>query len=217
MKWADDCVSVGPDDQVEATSPEITSPEISSRDQAHDTDPYGQKERIVFRPKVTVNVFNTGGSSTEGPGGSGEGTEGLGTFGNGGIATVSGSHIAGSYDPISDLASQLEDLKREVQRLSLRGFEQRPIIESGTWNTCDVRAHNAPQPLTEGHIVFSRQFKSAPAVVVSINAANVSQTTNFRVRTYATDVTTKGFAIHADSWGDTLLFHCVLSWIAIGD
>ncbi|KAI1194659.1 hypothetical protein F5X97DRAFT_346553 [Nemania serpens] len=203
-EWLDRISSRTPHNHVE-----VPRLEISSQGQAHYGIDQGQTEPISFRPQATANVSNTGDSSTEGLGIFEAGTGGLGVFGNGGAAKMIGD------DMIWGLASRLEDLSEEVQRLSLQALEQRPVIDSGMWNTRDVRSYEDPQTHTEGRVTFSREFKSVPTVVVSINAADVSKEHNFRVRTYATAVDTKGFVVHVDSWDDTLIYSCGVSWIAM--
>ncbi|KAI0185112.1 hypothetical protein EV127DRAFT_442468 [Xylaria flabelliformis] len=205
LTWPDDYISVDPEDQV--TSP---SPENLFQGESHKADSQGQRKRILFRPQVTVNVFNNGGSSSGGFGGSG----GAGT---GGAATINGSHVSDGSATISGLASQLGNLSKEVQRLSLLALQQRPIVESGAWNTTDVRPWDKPQQSTTERINFLNQFKSVPTVTVSINSADVSNAGNFRVKVYATAVDVKGFTIHAESWWDTTLYSCGVSWIAIGE
>ncbi len=70
---------------------------------------------------------------------------------------------------------------------------------------------------TRGIISFLKEFKSVPTVVVSLCSADVSCYTNFRVSVYATDINLKGFVVHADTWWDTALYSCGVSWIAIGE
>ncbi|KAI1181663.1 hypothetical protein F5B17DRAFT_436505 [Nemania serpens] len=212
VEWPDESVSVNHDDQDEASSPKIPS-----QTQAHNTDTRALNHRFLIRPKVTVNVYNTGGPQTQGSRGSEASSGGPGVSGNSDAATTSGSHITGGNDLVSFLASRLEDLTKEVQRLSQQSAEQRPIIQSGTWNTSDVRSYKNPSAHTEGRVEFPRQFRLVPTVVISINTADVSKAGNFRVRTYATAVDTKGFVVHADSWADTVLYSCAVSWIAIGE
>ncbi|KAI0387073.1 hypothetical protein F5Y04DRAFT_288839 [Hypomontagnella monticulosa] len=194
-----------PDDYVTLDSGSFIQEESS------DQDSQDKKKRIIFRPQLAVNVYNTGGSNSS-AGGSGSGAGGSGT---GGAASVYGSGYAdGSDDTISNFASQLAALTNKVDQLaSLRAG---PVIESGAWNTIDVRPWNQPEVSTQARINFIEKFTSVPTVAVSINAADVEKRTNFRVKAYATAVDVKGFTITAESWGDTVLFSCGVTWIAIG-
>ncbi|KAI0855080.1 hypothetical protein F4860DRAFT_521993 [Xylaria cubensis] len=197
LTWPDDCISVDPEDQVTCSSSESLS-----QGESHKADSQGQRNRILSRPQVTVNVFNTG-SSSGGFGGAGTG----------------GSHVSDDNDTVSGLASQLRNLSKEVQQLSLLALQQRPIIESGAWNTADPRLWNKPQQSTTGRVNFLNQFKSVPTVIVSLNSAEVSNAGKFRVKVCATAIDVKGFTIRAESlWGwDTTLCSCGVSWIAIGE
>ncbi|KAI1806577.1 hypothetical protein F4811DRAFT_568749 [Daldinia bambusicola] len=93
---------------------------------------------------------------------------------------------------------------------------ERIKLDSGTWNTTAVRPWDQPREMTEAFIRFTRNFSSAPTVLVSMNTASVRKTANFRVKVYATDVTSQGFIVHADSWADTTLYSCGVTWLAIG-
>ncbi|KAI0469443.1 hypothetical protein F4859DRAFT_486688 [Xylaria cf. heliscus] len=88
-------------------------------------------------------------------------------------------------------------------------------FESGTWSTTDVRPWTQSQLKTDGPIKFSTKFSSVPTVTVSMTGADVSEGI-FRVKVYATDVDEHGFLVHADTWSDTKLYSCGVSWIAIG-
>jgi H-type lectin domain len=90
-------------------------------------------------------------------------------------------------------------------------------FDSGTWSTMEVRPWtNTTKPDTQAWIKFSKTFTSAPAVMVSMAGADVGKGDSFRVKVYATDITARGFMVHADTWEDTKLYSCGVSWIAIG-
>ncbi|KAI8963668.1 hypothetical protein F5Y11DRAFT_140968 [Daldinia sp. FL1419] len=89
-------------------------------------------------------------------------------------------------------------------------------LDSGTWNTTKVRPWDKPRERTEGQIKFSKEFSSAPTVLVSMKLASVKGQSDFRVKVYATDINCHGFTVHADSWGDTILYSCGVTWLAIG-
>ncbi|RYP51108.1 hypothetical protein DL769_010865 [Monosporascus sp. CRB-8-3] len=189
LTWPDDYVSVDPEDQVVAFGQDdLLHGEVHRADSQE-----GQKKRILFRPQVTVNVFNTGGSSS---GGSSTGGSGMGGSGTGGAATVNGSNPGGGNDLVSGLASQLAALSKKVEELSSLASVRGPVIESGAWSTNSVRHWNPPQRTTEGRVNFVKEFK---------------------VKVYATAVDLKGFTVYAESWWDTQLYSCGVSWIAIGE
>jgi len=89
-------------------------------------------------------------------------------------------------------------------------------IDSGTWNTMEVRPWQHPTVHTEGRIRFSKQFTAVPVVSLSLSSVDVSNAANFRVKVYATNITLEGFTVHAESWADTKLYSCGASWLAIG-
>jgi hypothetical protein len=218
--WPDDYVSVGPDDQFVSVDQEDLFHGESHRANCQE----GPKKRILFRPQVTVNVFSTGGSSAGGlsaggssAGGSSAGGSGTGGSGTGGAATINGNNAYGGGDPVSGLACQLAALSKKVEQLSLLASVRGVVVESGMWNTMDVRPWHQPRHITEGRVNFSKEFKSVPTVTVSMCSADVSERANFRVKVYATAVDLKGFTVHADSWGDTQLYSCGVSWMAMGE
>jgi len=75
---------------------------------------------------------------------------------------------------------------------------------------------NHPVKNTEGRILFSKKFTSVPTVIVSLQLVDVSNSANIRAKVYATHVGLEGFTVHADSWDDTALHSCGVSWLAIG-
>ncbi|KAL7895270.1 hypothetical protein HDV63DRAFT_399158 [Trichoderma sp. SZMC 28014] len=187
-----------------------------------DYQPQSIKQRQLFRPQVTVNVYSSssggtsaGGSSAGGVGGSGSAAGGSGT---GGQATVNGSgggDGSGTGDLVSFLAAQVADLSRKVDQLSLQPSSGQVMVESGIWTTQDVRPWQRPEQSTKANILFSKPFKSTPKLITSITSADVSHDANFRVKVYATSINERGFIIHADSWAETQLYSCEVSWMAV--
>ncbi|KAF7919663.1 hypothetical protein BELL_0349g00030 [Botrytis elliptica] len=91
-----------------------------------------------------------------------------------------------------------------------------PRCESGTWNVMDVRPWDEPREKTEGWIGFSKEFESPPIVMLSLTGVDIGNEANSRVKVYTSEVTSHGFTVHADSWGNTKLYSCGASWIALG-
>ncbi|GAB1318331.1 H-type lectin domain-containing protein [Madurella fahalii] len=216
LTWPDDCVWVGADSHPDC----INDEEMVHGEGPGLKDQGGQRKRLFFRPQVTVNVYSTGGSGS-GAGGSGTGAGGSGTSG---AATINSNGLGIGADPISSMASQLESLSQKVEQLSSltsclssSSSRQRTVIESGRWNTMEVRPWQKPRHMTEGRISFGKRFNSIPTVMVSMDSADVSHNTNFRVKVYATDIDLTGFTVHADSWGNTRLYSCGVSWMAVGE
>lgn len=63
-------------------------------------------------------------------------------------------------------------------------------------------------------ITFKRAYPSAPKVVVWLNLFDMGPQADWRVKTFATDVTATGFNLHLDTWSDTKLMWTMASWIA---
>ncbi|KAF8429812.1 hypothetical protein EV426DRAFT_582916 [Tirmania nivea] len=69
---------------------------------------------------------------------------------------------------------------------------------------------------TEGSVYFHQKFTSVPTVIVSLSSADLSHNHNFRLGVYATNVNLEGFTVHADTWDDSVVYACGISWLAIG-
>ncbi|KAI0593109.1 hypothetical protein F4775DRAFT_526491 [Biscogniauxia sp. FL1348] len=177
--------------------------------------PRGAKKRTLVRPQVTVNVFSSGGSSSGGSGAGGAGS-GAGGTGTGGAVTVGGDGVVGHVSPVSGVEAQLADLSRRVEQLLCGAAARELVVETGVWNTMEVRPWNRPEQSTSAWIKFSKKFHCVPAVTVSICAADMSRDQNVRIKVYATDINSDGFHIHAESWFDTVLYSCGVAWTAIG-
>ncbi|KAI0184597.1 hypothetical protein EV127DRAFT_515955 [Xylaria flabelliformis] len=63
-------------------------------------------------------------------------------------------------------------------------------------------------------VTFRREYPSIPEVVVFLTALDIDKSANCRVKTYASNVTTRGFKLHIETWSDTKLSECGVSWIA---
>ncbi|KAL7922110.1 hypothetical protein ACQKWADRAFT_105478 [Trichoderma austrokoningii] len=221
---------VWPDDYI-AVDSSYNNDTIGSDQESLENNDYqlqSPKQRQLFRPQVTVNVYSSssggssaGGSGAGGVGGSGSGAGGSGT---GGQATVNGGGDgdgdgsgSGTGGIVSLLAAQVADLFKKVDQLSsLQSSSERVMVESGSWTTQDVRPWQRPEQSTNAKILFSKPFKSTPKLITSITGADVSHDANFRVKVYATSITERGFIIHADSWAETKLYSCEVSWMAVG-
>lgn len=65
-----------------------------------------------------------------------------------------------------------------------------------------------------GKITFKRAYLSVPKVVVWLNIFDLGSKANWRIKTFATDVTANGFTIHIDTWSDTELYYAKVSWVS---
>lgn len=89
-------------------------------------------------------------------------------------------------------------------------------VDSGTWNTMDVRDWEDSTTEAKERINFKSEFATVPIVTAGMTGADVCKEENFRVKVYVDGVDTKGFTIHADTWGGTHLYSAGVSWIALG-
>jgi FtsZ-binding cell division protein ZapB len=63
-------------------------------------------------------------------------------------------------------------------------------------------------------VSFENEYPFPPVVVVWLSALAMDKRTNWRVKTYASQVTTDGFTLHIDTWGDSLLYGAESTWLA---
>lgn len=178
---------------------------MSSDDADSDAGNRGRSKRIFIQPPVTINVFGAGAVTT---GGYDTGPTAATT------TTTCSTGISGSSDSvISRLESQIAALSCKVEQLTSQISSAQPPrrlqVDSGQWRT---KGASASQRVT-----FSKRYESAPRVVVSIFKADLHHAKNFRLNVYASGIDSEGFTVHADSWDDTILFGCGVSWLAIGN
>ncbi|EOD47349.1 uncharacterized protein JDV02_000097 [Neofusicoccum parvum] len=87
-------------------------------------------------------------------------------------------------------------------------------LQTGTYNTQETRPWNSPQLTPSKRINFAKPFSSPPKVVTFLQSLDMDHSRNWRIRVYATDVDTNGFTVHADSWGDSILYSAGVTWLA---
>ncbi|KAK6541136.1 hypothetical protein TWF694_008508 [Orbilia ellipsospora] len=86
--------------------------------------------------------------------------------------------------------------------------------QCGKFSTMDDHPWNKPQTKTSYNITFPRTYDQPPVVVVWLNELNLAKEKNWRIKTYATEVTATGFRIHIDTWHDSVLYCGAGYWIA---
>ncbi|KAG8798813.1 hypothetical protein FRC16_006507 [Serendipita sp. 398] len=90
---------------------------------------------------------------------------------------------------------------------------KRPSLVVGRFSTMDVRPWHEPRHQTSKHVAFVRDYTSPPHLFVGLSHFDVDCSTNIRVMANASDVTTDGFRLRVDSWGDTILYASRVGWI----
>lgn len=211
--------SISPSRQLNLTWPESNNLTPCSGSEVLTIDEDGHERRIPPRAQVTINVYNTGGSSAGGSSVGGSAAGGMGTGGS--VSVGDGTTFAHRDVGSEDMAKQINDLAAKLQRLESAALQppaaaQACVYDSGTWNTMEVRAWQNPRPKTSARVTFNQKFASAPKVIASVSSADVAKGSNLRITVSASDVDAAGFTVHADTWGDTTLYSCGVSWFAIG-
>lgn len=87
-------------------------------------------------------------------------------------------------------------------------------IQTGVYNTLGTRPWNQPQLTQSRRINFAKPFSVPPKVVTWLQALDMSKDKHWRIRVYATDIDSNGFTVHADTWGDSILFMAGVTWLA---
>lgn len=195
----------------------ISDDTVQFTDMDSDAGHHDQIERIVAQPPVTINVYGAGGIS--GP--------------NSSEAMISRleSQVAALSDKVEQLTAQLNSapqvaaLSEKVEQLASQLSSVPPPpppqpsmqIDGGQWTTRSIPLKTGQaRGLTQQRILFSKKFASAPMVLVSIYNADVDCHKNFRVSVFAKRIDAKGFTVNINTWADTVLYDCGVSWIAVG-
>jgi hypothetical protein len=58
------------------------------------------------------------------------------------------------------------------------------------------------------------QYTDTPNILVWLSAIDLDKGHNWRVKAYATNVTSSGFDLNIDTWADTIMFSATASWVA---
>ncbi|KAH8146566.1 uncharacterized protein LAJ45_09514 [Morchella importuna] len=87
-------------------------------------------------------------------------------------------------------------------------------FQCGRYSTLEDHPWSTSEATHERRISFVRPYDEPPEVVVWLSAFNMHPEKNWRVKSFASDVTTTGFTIHIETWGDSELFAAAASWIA---
>lgn len=96
----------------------------------------------------------------------------------------------------------------------LEMLNDHPGFQQGTYSISSQRPWSEPTSKNNMRIKFARKFNSPPKVVCFLKGFDLDKRRNWRVKTYATEVTAEGFRIHIDAWGDTILHGGEATWVA---
>ncbi|KAL8643727.1 MAG: hypothetical protein Q9226_008154 [Calogaya cf. arnoldii] len=92
------------------------------------------------------------------------------------------------------------------------GFE---YLQTGTFHTTEVSPWQDHKSQNSKRINFAREFQGeAPKVICWLTTVDMGKDKNWRIKSYITDIDTKGFTAHIDSWDDTILYQAGITWLA---
>lgn len=89
-----------------------------------------------------------------------------------------------------------------------------PDFQYGTYNTLEDHSWKDYRATNTRKVVFLHEYDVPPKVVVWLSALDMLWNRNWRVRAYATHITTTGFTLHIDTWGDSVLYSAAASWVS---
>ncbi|KAG8845810.1 hypothetical protein FRB96_002269 [Tulasnella sp. 330] len=87
-------------------------------------------------------------------------------------------------------------------------------FQYGVFSTNDDHPWNQPKTETCRIITFEKPFAEPPKIVLWLKELDIDKSHNWRVKTYADNITKTGFTLHIDTWGDTILYTGTATWIA---
>lgn len=87
-------------------------------------------------------------------------------------------------------------------------------IQTGVYSTQETRPDNQPQPTQSKRIDFATPFAGPPKVITWLQALDMDKSKNWRIKVYPSDIDAQGFTIHADTWGDSILYSAGVTWFA---
>lgn len=84
----------------------------------------------------------------------------------------------------------------------------------GHYSTLRTRSRGPSTQQSSDRVNFPFKFGSTPQVITWIDGFEMTSTSDWRIKTYATDIDMGGFVIHMDTWNDTQLWVGNASWLA---
>ena len=85
-------------------------------------------------------------------------------------------------------------------------------LETGTFNTMDVRPWQNPQAHTTGTVQLSSSNTFPPSVLLGVNSLDMNI---LRIKSHIQKVTNSSITIDMESWGDTVQYSSGCSWLSI--
>jgi hypothetical protein len=87
-------------------------------------------------------------------------------------------------------------------------------FQVGNFNTLELHPWNEAESQNTQRVIFERSFTEPPKVVVWLQGFDMDKQKNWKIAVHASNITSEGFNIHIDTWGDSTLYSGSASWIA---
>ncbi|KAL8662641.1 MAG: hypothetical protein Q9168_008224 [Polycauliona sp. 1 TL-2023] len=89
-------------------------------------------------------------------------------------------------------------------------------LRTGTFHTTEVSPWQDKKPQVSKRIDFSQPFDGtdAPSVICWLYTVDMSKDKNWRIKTFVSDIDTKGFTAHIETWDDSVMYQAGITWIA---
>ncbi|OTB02148.1 hypothetical protein M426DRAFT_265073 [Hypoxylon sp. CI-4A] len=188
---------------------------------ANPLDPNQKKE--TSPNQIIINV--SGGTGAGGQGDDGK-TQAKGGEGMGGTANNSLGHGNGVGGEVV-VPALLKQFAFWLQKTDQFPFQASTpiappppvsglVVDKGVEKREESRPWYNPMKSTEECISFSQPFQSPPTVAVNIRPTGLSKFISaHRVRT--TNISSRGFTIHVDSWANWTSYSYKVLWMAMGE
>ncbi|GLA25390.1 hypothetical protein CBS147346_2907 [Aspergillus niger] len=87
-------------------------------------------------------------------------------------------------------------------------------FQTGNFDTLELHPWNEAKPQNRKRVVLERSFAEPPKVLVWLQGFDMDKRKDWRIAVHASNISSEGFDIHIDTWGDSILYSASASWIA---
>lgn len=84
-----------------------------------------------------------------------------------------------------------------------------------TFSTQEVRSTEQARAKTSRQILFANAYSAPPSVVVGLKLLSIKNSSNIRVKTYASNIKNDRLNINIDTWLNTELWQATCSWLEV--
>ncbi|KAL9598040.1 MAG: hypothetical protein Q9219_004734 [cf. Caloplaca sp. 3 TL-2023] len=93
------------------------------------------------------------------------------------------------------------------------GFD---YLRTGTFSTTEVGKWQDHKAQNSKRINFARPFEGnqTPKVICWLTTVDMDMNHNWRIKSYVSDIDSRGFTAHVDSWDDTIMYQAAITWLA---